>query len=211
MRAEEAIRAMLDARFPGYGFYGEETGQQRCGGELWLVDPIDGTKSFVREYPMFSTQIALMRAGELVLGVSSRRRSTASSPGPSAAPAPASTAGRSGSAPSRARGRGALSTGNLQHARPGPQLGALRRSWSRASTASAATATSCTTTCSRAARSTRSSSRTSTSSTSPRSPSSCARRAAPSPIWPARRSGSPRRACSPATAPARAGAARALD
>jgi histidinol-phosphatase len=38
---------------------------------LWLVDPIDGTKAFVREYPMFSTQIALMRGGELVMGVSS--------------------------------------------------------------------------------------------------------------------------------------------
>jgi histidinol-phosphatase len=35
------------------------------------VDPIDGTKAFVREYPMFSTQIALMRRGEIVLGVSS--------------------------------------------------------------------------------------------------------------------------------------------
>jgi histidinol-phosphatase len=35
------------------------------------VDPIDGTKSFVRECPFFSTQIALLRAGELVLGVSS--------------------------------------------------------------------------------------------------------------------------------------------
>jgi histidinol-phosphatase len=38
---------------------------------VWLVDPIDGTKAFVREYPMFSTQIALMRRGEIVLGVSS--------------------------------------------------------------------------------------------------------------------------------------------
>jgi histidinol-phosphatase len=38
---------------------------------VWLVDPIDGTKSFVRDTPFFSTQIALMRAGELVLGVSS--------------------------------------------------------------------------------------------------------------------------------------------
>src|SRR5699024_6578886 len=36
----------------------------------WLIDPIDGTKSFVRGYPFFSTQIALMRAGELVVGVS---------------------------------------------------------------------------------------------------------------------------------------------
>ena len=37
---------------------------------LWLVDPIDGTKAFVREYPMFSTQIALMHHGELIVGVS---------------------------------------------------------------------------------------------------------------------------------------------
>ncbi len=70
VRAEEAIRAVLAARFPGYAFYGEETGRHGGGDTLWLVDPIDGTKAFVREYPMFSTQIALMREGRLVLGVS---------------------------------------------------------------------------------------------------------------------------------------------
>src|SRR5580658_1956417 len=71
LKAEEAIQAVLRARFPSYGFYGEETGQQAMGAEsVWLVDPIDGTKSFVRECPFFSTQIALMRAGRLVLGVS---------------------------------------------------------------------------------------------------------------------------------------------
>ena len=72
VEAEKAIRAVLEAQFPDHGFYGEETGQARRDAEyLWLVDPIDGTKSFVREYPMFSTQIALMRHGELILGVSS--------------------------------------------------------------------------------------------------------------------------------------------
>jgi len=72
VRAEEAIRAILTKRFPSYGFYGEETGQHAMGAEnVWLVDPIDGTKSFVRECPFFSTQIALLRAGRLVLGVSS--------------------------------------------------------------------------------------------------------------------------------------------
>ena len=71
VRAEEAIRGVLAARFPGHAFYGEETGLSGGGDSLWLVDPIDGTKAFVREYPMFSTQIALMRAGRLVLGVSS--------------------------------------------------------------------------------------------------------------------------------------------
>ncbi len=72
VRAEQIIREILDKRFPGYGFYGEETGQSAMGAEnVWLVDPIDGTKSFVRECPFFSTQIALMRAGRFVLGVSS--------------------------------------------------------------------------------------------------------------------------------------------
>jgi len=70
--AERAIRAVLEPRFPGYGFYGEETGQHAMDAEnIWLVDPIDGTKSFVRDCPFFSTQIALLRAGRLVLGVSS--------------------------------------------------------------------------------------------------------------------------------------------
>ena len=72
VRCELAIREILEARFPAHGFYGEETGLHRKDAEsLWIVDPIDGTKAFVREYPMFSTQIALMRAGEFVLGVSS--------------------------------------------------------------------------------------------------------------------------------------------
>jgi histidinol-phosphatase len=72
VRCEIAIREILEARFPSYGFFGEETGSRDQHAEsLWLVDPIDGTKAFVREYPMFSTQIALMRRGEIVLGVSS--------------------------------------------------------------------------------------------------------------------------------------------
>jgi len=72
VRAEQAIRVALSARFPDYGFYGEETGAHAMEAEnIWLVDPIDGTKSFVRDSPFFSTQIALMRGGRLVLGVSS--------------------------------------------------------------------------------------------------------------------------------------------
>ena len=72
VETEKVIRAILTARFPEHGFYGEETGQSALDAEyLWLVDPIDGTKSFVREYPMFSTQIALMHRGRLIVGVSS--------------------------------------------------------------------------------------------------------------------------------------------
>jgi len=71
VRAEESIRAVLAARCPGIAFEGEETGRHGSGAARWLVDPIDGTKAFVRGYPMFSTQIALLRGGRLVLGVSS--------------------------------------------------------------------------------------------------------------------------------------------
>ena len=72
VQAEELIRATLGRHFPGYGFYGEEGGQHAMqAANVWLVDPLDGTKSFVRGTPFFSTQIALMREGQLVLGVSS--------------------------------------------------------------------------------------------------------------------------------------------
>lgn len=70
--AEAIIRKTLLDAFPEHGFFGEETGRSNADAEyLWLVDPIDGTKSFVAGYGMFSTQIALMHRGELVLGVSS--------------------------------------------------------------------------------------------------------------------------------------------
>jgi histidinol-phosphatase len=70
--AEQAIRAVVAARFADDGFHGEETEASRTDAEhVWLVDPIDGTKSFVRRYPMFSTQIAVMQRGRLQLGVSS--------------------------------------------------------------------------------------------------------------------------------------------
>lgn len=71
-KAEEIIRDILLSEFPDHGFFGEEGGKEQEDAEyLWLVDPIDGTKSFVGGYGMFSTQIALMRQGKLVLGVSS--------------------------------------------------------------------------------------------------------------------------------------------
>jgi histidinol-phosphatase len=71
IECEQAIRRIILDRFPDHGFFGEETGRSGDGDSLWLVDPIDGTKAFVRGYPLFSTQIALMRGGRPVLGVSS--------------------------------------------------------------------------------------------------------------------------------------------
>ena len=72
VECEQKIREIILERFPKHGFYGEETGRTRDDADhLWLVDPIDGTKSFVRQYPFFSTQIALMHRGQIILGVSS--------------------------------------------------------------------------------------------------------------------------------------------
>ena len=69
--AERVIRETISNACPGHGIFGEEYGGvDRNTDYLWLVDPIDGTKSFVKRYGMFSTQIALMHKGELVLGVS---------------------------------------------------------------------------------------------------------------------------------------------
>lgn len=71
VESEKAIKAVIAARFPDHGFFGEETGKSGMDADyIWLIDPIDGTKSFVRGTPYFSTQIALMHRGELVLGVS---------------------------------------------------------------------------------------------------------------------------------------------
>jgi len=69
--AEQVIRNTISNHFPAHGIFGEEYGSENKNTEyLWLIDPIDGTKSFVKRYGMFSTQIALMHKGELILGVS---------------------------------------------------------------------------------------------------------------------------------------------
>lgn len=69
--AEKVIRELISEAFPEHGIFGEEFGSDNKNTDfLWLIDPIDGTKSFVKRYGMFSTQIALMHRGELILGVS---------------------------------------------------------------------------------------------------------------------------------------------
>lgn len=75
IECEHAIKRVLSDAFPDHGFYGEELGRESIDADhVWLIDPIDGTKSFVRGYPFFSTQIALMRrsgsGNELIVGVS---------------------------------------------------------------------------------------------------------------------------------------------
>lgn len=68
---ERAIRSIISEAFPDHSLVGEEYGGEREGRFVWLIDPIDGTRSFIRGLPFWSIQIALMVDGELVLGVSS--------------------------------------------------------------------------------------------------------------------------------------------
>jgi histidinol phosphatase-like enzyme (inositol monophosphatase family) len=67
--AERAIRAHLRAAFPDFGVLGEEFGVDGGTGPQWVVDPIDGTISFARGIPLFTTLIALVDSGEPVLGL----------------------------------------------------------------------------------------------------------------------------------------------
>ncbi|GIW39970.1 MAG: histidinol phosphate phosphatase [Candidatus Binatia bacterium] len=67
--AEATIVRILEAEFPSYGVLGEEFGSRGNDRVRWIVDPLDGTKSFVRGLPFFATLLALEREGEVVLGV----------------------------------------------------------------------------------------------------------------------------------------------
>jgi myo-inositol-1(or 4)-monophosphatase len=68
--AETAMRALIYQTFPDHGIHGEEFGEERPNAEyLWVLDPIDGTKSFICGMPQWGTLIALTRFGEPIFGV----------------------------------------------------------------------------------------------------------------------------------------------
>jgi histidinol phosphatase-like enzyme (inositol monophosphatase family) len=68
--AEKLMRALIRKKFPGHGIMGEELGEENTGAEfVWVLDPIDGTKSFASACPLFGTLIALLCRGQPVLGV----------------------------------------------------------------------------------------------------------------------------------------------
>jgi inositol-phosphate phosphatase / L-galactose 1-phosphate phosphatase / histidinol-phosphatase len=68
--AEAAMRRLIEERFPEHGILGEEHGSVRAEAEhLWVLDPIDGTKSFISGIPLFGTLIALLHRGRPMLGV----------------------------------------------------------------------------------------------------------------------------------------------
>ena len=67
--AEQAIREVLGRAFPEHGFLGEEFGAVGDQQHRWILDPIDGTKNFVRHVPIWATLLAFEDAGEVVAGV----------------------------------------------------------------------------------------------------------------------------------------------
>ena len=68
--AETAMRTLIRESFPEHGIVGEEFGNEGAEAEYcWVLDPIDGTKSFIAGMPAWGTLIALTRAGEPVYGM----------------------------------------------------------------------------------------------------------------------------------------------
>ena len=67
---EAALRETINATFPDHGIFGEEFGAERADAEhVWVLDPLDGTRSFITGRPLFGTLIALTRGGKPILGV----------------------------------------------------------------------------------------------------------------------------------------------
>ena len=68
--AEAVMRELIAAAYPDHGILGEEHGRERIDAEfVWVLDPIDGTKSFITGRPLFGTLIALAQHGRPVLGM----------------------------------------------------------------------------------------------------------------------------------------------
>ncbi len=67
--AEQLIRNLIEAKYPGETVLGEEQGLQGASDDRWVIDPIDGTKSFVCGVPLYATLLSYEQAGEVVLGV----------------------------------------------------------------------------------------------------------------------------------------------
>lgn len=67
--AEKLLRQLIKARFPSHGILGEEFGPENTDAEfVWVLDPVDGTKSFITGVPLWATLIGLLHRGQPVLG-----------------------------------------------------------------------------------------------------------------------------------------------
>jgi histidinol phosphatase-like enzyme (inositol monophosphatase family) len=68
--AEERLRTSIGTAFPHDGILGEELGEASgSSGRRWIIDPIDGTQSFIRGVPLWGVLVALEDHGECVVGV----------------------------------------------------------------------------------------------------------------------------------------------
>jgi myo-inositol-1(or 4)-monophosphatase len=68
--AEAVMRRLIKANFPQHGIVGEEFGNERTDADyVWVLDPIDGTKSFIAGFPIWGTLIALLHKGTPVFGM----------------------------------------------------------------------------------------------------------------------------------------------
>jgi len=71
--AEKAIRTLINVEFPGHGILGEEFGAENTSAEhVWVIDPIDGTRSFISGVPLWGTLIGLTRDGDAIAGMMSQ-------------------------------------------------------------------------------------------------------------------------------------------
>jgi histidinol-phosphatase len=71
LAVEALFRDLVDARFPNDGVIGEEEGSREGSDRVWVIDPIDGTKNFSDDVPMWATLLALQVHGQGVLGIAS--------------------------------------------------------------------------------------------------------------------------------------------
>ena len=68
--AEQAVRALIRAEYPGQGILGEEFGSENASSDhVWVIDPIDGTRSFISGIPLWGTLVGLTRRGNAVAGM----------------------------------------------------------------------------------------------------------------------------------------------
>jgi len=69
--AESVIRKIIKDNYPDHNILGEEEGESKNNSSFtWVIDPIDGTKNFMRKIPLFATQLALIKDGKVILGIS---------------------------------------------------------------------------------------------------------------------------------------------
>ncbi len=68
-QAERTLRELIEKHYPGEAILGEEEGMTGAGDDRWVIDPIDGTKSFVCGVPLYATLLSYERAGKPVIGV----------------------------------------------------------------------------------------------------------------------------------------------